>query len=356
MPRGLAVQVSLICPQCVLWRPRLPSAVQSQRLICCTNCQESHVTLTESRHIDRSDPDPEDLDMLYTSEQRQAILQVLNTASHKELSGIKLLRGRKSANIMEHRNRHGPFTRLHGLLEVPLFKHKTIMRVCQTILSPLQEPEKREKKLHGLRFIKPDMERKQLLAAKTIVSIVFGIRRIAWAHVDRNLTVLDWNQEESHRYMKGPYQPSLYLEEISTAVSKLPMADFFVLERPSISVQNTSLYPVTLHLRTVEAMLYGLLGAHFPQERQHRVLSVVRTAIGKHFQLMVGEARTSGRELVQQLMVDSVTQEHPRVMFPRETLARYRRLFEKAGLDRGEELCDALLQAVAFYEFLNNNS
>lgn len=342
----------------VLWRAILPNAAWHQRSLRCTHCDEGRLSLSELQHLDCMSPELSsvDLDGLYTRDERGAILQVLNTASREELAGIKLLRGRKSANIVQHREQSGPFNCLQSLLHVPLFKHKTIVKVCQSILSPLQEPAKREKKLHGLKFVKPDVERKQLLAAKTIVSIVFGIRRIAWAHVDHNLTVMDWNQEESHRYMKGPYQPSLYLEEISSAVSNIPAADFYVLEKPGISTQNANLFPVTLHLRTVEAMLHGLLSPHFPRDGQHRVLSVVRTAVGKHFQLMVGEARTSGRELVQQLMADSVTHENPRVLFPHDTLARYRRLFHKAGPDRGEEMCDALLQAIAFYEFLFNDS
>ncbi|XP_078385184.1 transcription elongation factor, mitochondrial [Cetorhinus maximus] len=342
--------------QCVFQQLRLPGMVRHQRYLRCTCCKEGHYTMADLHHLDCSQPDPEaeDIDERYTPQQRAAVLRVLNTASREELAGIKLLRGRKSANIVEYRDERGPFTHLRCLLEVPLFKHKTITKVCQSILNPCEEPGRRDKKLQGLKFIKPDVERKRLLAAKSIVSVVFGIRKIAWAHVDRNLTVLDWNQETSHRYMKGTYLPSVYLEEISTAVSKIPKADFFILEKPSISTQNTNLFPVTLHLRTIEAMLHGLLGGSFLEDGQHRVLSVVRAAIGKHFELMVGESRTSGRELVLQLMVDSVMQEHPRVLFPRDTLARYRRLFQKGSADRGEEMCDALLQAVAFYEFLFN--
>ncbi|XP_038632866.1 transcription elongation factor, mitochondrial isoform X1 [Scyliorhinus canicula] len=341
--------------QCVFQRLGLPNMVN---LRFCTCCKEGLYAATDLHQLDCSqlDPGTEDIDERYTPQQRATVLQVLNTASREELAGIKLLRGRKSANIVEYRDARGPFTHLQCLLEVPLFKHKTIMKVCQSILNPSGEPGRRDKKLHGLKFIKPDVERKRLLAAKSIVSIVFGIRKIAWAHVDRNLTVLDWNQETSHRYMKGAYLPSIYLEEISAAVARIPKADLFLLEKPSISTQNTHLFPVTLHLRTIEAMLHGLLGGGFLQDGQHRVLSVVRTAIGKHFELMVGESRTSGRELVQQLMLDSVTQEHPRVLFPRDTLTRYRRLFQKGNADRGEEMCDALLQAVAFYEFLFNNS
>ncbi|XP_060700682.1 transcription elongation factor, mitochondrial [Hemiscyllium ocellatum] len=343
--------------QCIFQQPRLPKMVQHQSFLLCTCCKEGHYAPADLHELDCLQPDTaaDDIDGCYTAQQRAAVLRVLNTASREELAGIKLLRGRKSANIVEYRAGRGPFTNLQSLLEVPLFKHKTIMKVCQSILNPSQEPGKKEKKFQGLKFIKPDVERKRLLAVKSIVSVVFGIRKIAWAHVDRNLTVLDWNQETSHRYMKGPYLPSIYLEEISSAVSKIPKADFFILEKPSISVQNTNLFPVTLHLRTIEAMLHGLLGASFLEDGQHKVLSVVRTAVGKHFELMVGESRTSGRELVQQFMIDSVTQEHPRVLFPRDTLARYRRLFQKGNADRGEEMCDALLQAVAFYEFLFNN-
>ncbi|XP_067859955.1 transcription elongation factor, mitochondrial isoform X2 [Heptranchias perlo] len=344
--------------QCALQRPRLPDTVRPQHFHRCTCCKGEHCAPPELRLPDCSplDPEADDIDDCYTPQQRAVVLRVLNTASREELAGIKLLRGRKSANIVEYRGGHGPFTHLRCLLEVPLFKHKTVMKVCQSILAPGEESGKREKKLQGLKFIKPDVERRRLQAAKSIVSIVFGIRKIAWAHVDRNLTVLDWNQEESHRYMKGPYQPSIYLEEISLAVSKIPKADFFILEKPGISIQNTNLFPVTLHLRTIEAMLHGLLGEPFMKDSRHRVLSVVRTAVGKHFELMVGESRTSGRELVQRLMADSVTQERPRVIFPRDMLVRYRRLFQKGGADRAEEMCDALLQAVAFYEFLFNNS
>lgn len=39
----------------------------------------------------------------------------------------------------------------------------------------------------------------------------------------------------------------------------LPPADFYIIEKSSISVQNTALFPVMVHMRTVEAMLFALL-------------------------------------------------------------------------------------------------
>lgn len=52
-------------------------------------------------------------------------------------------------------------------------------------------------------------------------------------------------------------------------VSHLPTADFFVVEKTSISLQNTALYPVMAHMRTVEAMLFTLLEPRYTPLHQH---------------------------------------------------------------------------------------
>ena len=84
---------------------------------------------------------------------------------------------------------------------------------------------------------------------------------------------------------------------------------------------------------------------------------MMRTAVGRHFGLMVGECRTSGAQTVRQLMTESVTQKLPRINFPQELLVKYRNSFQMGNRrEGGEELCDALLQAVAFYELLCESS
>ncbi|XP_030389761.1 transcription elongation factor, mitochondrial [Gopherus evgoodei] len=304
---------------------------------------------------------PEDaLSNLYSSEQQSAILQVLNTASERELSTIKLLRGRKSVNVIEHRKKYGPFQNLQSLLNVPLFQYKTVVKVCNFILNPSEKGDRRERKIQdtrpSMRFIKPEIERERLETLDSIVSIVFGTRKIAWAHVDRNLAVHDWEQEECGRFMKGTYIPAVYLEEISSVVSKIPEADLYILEKSGLSAQNTNLFPITLHLRTVEAMLYALLQKTLMQDGQHKVLSMARSTVGKHFGLMVGDSRSSGMDLVKQFLLQSVTQEQPRLSFPRNKVVRYRNLFSSVTQNRDEEMCDSLLQALAFYELLLNNT
>ena len=61
---------------------------------------------------------------------------MLNTASNKELEAFKLLRGKKSFNIVEHRKKFGPFQNLESLMNVPLFQYKITIQVCNSILNP----------------------------------------------------------------------------------------------------------------------------------------------------------------------------------------------------------------------------
>nr|XP_014334010.1 PREDICTED: transcription elongation factor, mitochondrial isoform X2 [Bos mutus] len=265
-------------------------------------------------HIDFSDETAKEsgktLDKLFSSEQQASILHVLNTASNKELEAFKLLRGKKSFNIVEHRKKFGPFQNLESLMNVPLFQYKITIQVCNSILNP--ETGGKKKKLQESRLlrklIKPEIGRERVKAVNSIVSI------------------------------------------ISSIISKMPKADFYVLEKAGPSFQNPSLFPVLLHFHMTEAMLYALLNTTFAQDGHHQVLSMNRNAVGKHFELMIGDTRTSGKEVVKQLLSESVLKDEPRVFFPPEKIVRYRQMFSSTEHNRVEELYDSLLQAIAFYE------
>ncbi|KAM6175905.1 transcription elongation factor, mitochondrial [Erethizon dorsatum] len=291
------------------------------------------------------------LDKVFSSEERASILHVLNTASNKELEAFKLLRGRKSINIVEHREKFGPFQNLESLMNVPLFQYKTVVQVCNSILCPETGKKKgkssENRQLRNL--IKPNIERERLKATNSIVSVVFGTRRIAWAHLDRKLAVLDWQHSDCWKLRSKTHPSSVYLEEISSVISKMPKADFYVLEKTALSIQNSTLFPILLHFHITEAMLYALLNKTFAQDGQHQVLSISRNAVGKHFELMIGDSRTSGKELVKQFISESVLKAEPRVFFPRDKVVHYRERF-LSNSHRIEELYDSLLQAVAFYE------
>lgn len=83
---------------------------------------------------------------------------------------------------------------------------------------------------------------------------------------------------------------------------------------------------------------------------------MMRSAVGRHFGLMVGECRTSSAQTVRQLMTESVTQKLPRINVPSKLLVKYRNSFQMGNRKEADELCDALLQAVAFYELLSETS
>ncbi|KAM4032998.1 transcription elongation factor, mitochondrial [Anomaloglossus baeobatrachus] len=200
-------------------------------------------------------------------------------------------------------------------------------------------------------FIKPDVSLQRLQAADSIVSIVIGLKRLAWVHVDRSLTVRDWQQHEWSQLVKGKQHPDLYLADVTAAVSRLPPADLFILERSSLSSQNATMFPVTLHLRIVEAMLYALLNPGYAAEQEHRVFSMARSTVGKHFDIMVGGTKTSGVDLVQQLVEEAGgTREQPRVRFLPDLLRHYKHKLHSRGQHRHEEMCDALLQAITVLE------
>lgn len=334
------------------------------RYLQCTCCWRSRVPVAgfetlEATLSSTSAPCKEDnrsLDACYTSEQRNAILQLLNNASLSELAGVKLLRGRKSLNIVEYRTKNGPFQTLESVVNVPLLKHKSAVTVFNSILNPVK---KKKVKIQLAKFIRPEVDRSWLEDATSIVSLVCGTNKIAWTHVDRGMTVLDWQELECPNFLKGTYMASAYLNDVSTVVELLPSADFYIIEKSSISVQNTALVPIMVHMRTVEAMLFALLEPRNSPPDSNippRVLNMMRTAVGRHFGLMVGESRTSGAQTVRQLMTESVTQKLPRINFPPELLVKYRNSFQMGSRRGGEELCDALLQAVTFYELLSESS
>lgn len=124
------------------------------------------------------------------------------------------------------------------------------------------------------------------------MSIVCGTNRIAWAHVDRGMIVLDWQQMECPNFLKGTYLASSYLtdvcipkhkqmhnvtvwhmidldgyffKQVSAVVEVIPAADFYIIEKTSLSIQNINLFPIMAHMRTVEAMLFSLLEPRVPQ-------------------------------------------------------------------------------------------
>ncbi|XP_049425752.1 transcription elongation factor, mitochondrial [Epinephelus fuscoguttatus] len=337
------------------------------RYLQCTCCWRSRVpvagfetlnaTISSNSTSEHCKEDTRSLDECYTSEQRDTILQLLNNATPSELAGVKLLRGRKSINIVEYRTKNGPFKTLESVVNVPLLKHKSAVVVFNSILNPVKK--ERKVRIQLAKFIRPEVDKSWLEDASSIVSIVCGTNKIAWAHVDRGMTVLEWQQLDCPNFLRGTYLASAYLNDVSAVLAHLPSADFYIIEKSSISVQNTALFPIMAHMRAVEAMLFALLEPRNSPPDSNippRVLNMMRTAVGRHFGLMVGESRTSGAQTVRQLMTESVTQKLPRINFPPELLLKHSNSFQMGSKRGGEELCDALLQAVAFYELLSEAS
>uniref|UniRef100_A0A8C8LWF7 Transcription elongation factor, mitochondrial n=1 Tax=Oncorhynchus tshawytscha TaxID=74940 RepID=A0A8C8LWF7_ONCTS len=256
-----------------------------------------------------------------TNYTRDVILQLLNSAAESELAAVKLLRGRKSVNIVEYRTRNGPLENLGSVTNVPLLKHKSAVIVFNSILNP---PEK-EKSKDPASQVHQTIGGKDL-EANSIVSIVCGVNKIAWAHVDHGMNLLEWKHEDCHNFLKGTYMASAYLDDISSVLSHLPTADFFVVEKTSEHC------PVPSNGSHAYSGGYAVhpAGAQPDITAPPKVLNMMRTAVSRHFSLMVGESRTSGAQAVQRMM-ESVTQTIPRVTFHHNLLVKYRNSFQVGG-------------------------
>lgn len=159
-------------------RPQLwPSTELELRYLQCTCCWRSRVPVANFETLNAtisstSEPCKEDnreLDECYTSEQRDVILRLLNNASPSELASVKLLRGRKSINIVEYRTKNGPFKTLESLVNVPLLKHKSAVTVFNSILNPVKKEKK--VKIQLAKFIRPEVDRSWLEVSSPNITI-----------------------------------------------------------------------------------------------------------------------------------------------------------------------------------------
>lgn len=139
------------------------------RFLQCTCCWRNRIPVAGFETLNthfltpsgpcKDDPDKH-LDTCYTAEQRDTILQLLNNASPSELACVKLLKGKKSLNIVDYRMKNGPFKTLESVVNVPSLKHKTAHVVFDSILNPIRKEKKARIKL--AKFIKPEIDRSWL--------------------------------------------------------------------------------------------------------------------------------------------------------------------------------------------------
>lgn len=59
--------------------------------------------------------------------------------------------------------------------------------------------------------------------ASSVVSLVCGTSKIAWAHVNRGMMVQDWQQVDCPNFLKGTYMASAYLHDVRTAAVAFPL-------------------------------------------------------------------------------------------------------------------------------------
>ncbi|XP_070579343.1 transcription elongation factor, mitochondrial-like [Ptychodera flava] len=294
------------------------------------------------------------LSTVYSDSERKLILDRFNNDSEDELCKIKYLKIKIAKAIVEHREKHGPFDDITNLIDLPGIGEKSLQFFCTDIVNKDKKgPTTKQIKTNNKQnffAMKPDLPRERLESLQSVVSIDLGFKTIAWIHMNRNMEVHDW---KSHTVdvMPKRYDPISYVENVSSVVEDMPFADLYLMEYITFRKKNLNLLPALLHIRTLEGILYGMLNRHYPDTHEHKVVTVGRMTVGRHFDLIVGSNRKSGQHIATSLVEMAATHRKPRVIIPPPLI----KMFLSTSQLEKEYLSNCLLQAIAFYELAINN-
>ncbi|XP_066292525.1 transcription elongation factor, mitochondrial-like [Branchiostoma lanceolatum] len=295
-------------------------------------------------------PQRTQLDTTYSPEDKETLLSVFNTASVQQLQQMRALKGLTADAIVTHRTLHGHYQTLGSLLAVEGVGRTTLKKVCERILNPTSDSDNEggRGQVSSKAIYKPQLHQDTLQRVWSVLSIKAGLKHLSWAHLCRDGTLHDWDIQEVPCFLSGRFQTHEYLEAVSQIIANLPPADLYLLEQQTIK-NDASMAPLKLHFRSVEVMLYSLLNTDYSDTREHRVVSMSYTAVGRYFGAYISGSRTSGRSIIHDIVRESRESLNPRVAISQDMAWNF--LGRKDGIVK-DSLCDCLMQALAFVEIV----
>ncbi|KAI8500953.1 hypothetical protein Bbelb_210480 [Branchiostoma belcheri] len=338
------------------------TTTDNSKIATSTNLESNRDIETEtspqqapSLHVEiKKKPSRTRLDATYSPEDRETLLSVLNTASVEQLQHTGAAKGLTADAIVTHRTLNGHYQTLGSLLDVQGVGRTTLKKICDRILNPTSESDNEAGRgqVSSKAIYKPQLSQDSLQRVWSVLSIKAGLKHLSWAHLCRDGTLHDWDTQEVPCFLSGRFQTHEYLEAVSVILATLPPADLYLLEQQTIK-NDASMAPLKLHFRSVEVMLYSLLNQHFPDTREHRVVSMSYAAVGRYFGAYVSGSRTSGRNIIHDIVKDSWESLNPRISISHDMASSF--LSRKDGIVK-DSLCDCLMQALAFVEIVLGDS
>ncbi|PIK34994.1 putative transcription elongation factor, mitochondrial isoform X2 [Apostichopus japonicus] len=282
------------------------------------------------------------------------VVSAFNSLNHHQLRKYRHLSLRLSMAITEEREKWGPFKDLGDLLRVRGMGRRTLDRFLAEGLRP------RGIRLEPLtRFSyavtgNEQISKEKLQVFESVVTMDIGLKHLSWLHIDRGRNVRDWQVVEFGDIHPGKYDPVAYFKAMQRLVDEIPRPDLYILEHKSYDKTSKTSYHITLFIRTLESILFGMLNSSFADTGELECVSLSQQRVGKHFGLLVGTRRRSGQAIVKKMLQNFLDIDHDQ-----KVLMQFRpedfETFENANNFEKELLANSVLKAITFFDVMMDN-
>ncbi|XP_038064650.1 transcription elongation factor, mitochondrial-like [Patiria miniata] len=280
------------------------------------------------------------------------IVQLVNTASEKDLAAMKHVSPNIATCIVSHREANGPFAEVRELLKVPGIGRQTLQRICRGILKP---PLQVDVSGNGAttEAQQAGIAASRIESLQDIVAVDVGLRHLSWVYMTRDRQVWQWRVKDIVDIKAGKWDPPAYHKMVTDAIAEMPNPDLYVLEHQPYVNANKATYQMLLFQRTLQSMLFTALNHDQKETGTPHVISMLHTQVGRHFGLQVGGTRMSGQDVVAKILREEAEREDENDEdLPARLSWEDAETFHSATKHEKEHLANCLLQAIAFYDLV----
>jgi len=232
--------------------------------------------------------------MPYTKEQQCQVLDLLNTASERDL---RYLLGQSFVmRILHAREEQGTFDDLQSVFSIKGMKNKGLLKFCENVLYGTNKED--GPKFDMSSSIIPLISDERLETIKNVCALNIIPPHVTCVKMDRERNVLEWQQIHA-TVAKIKHDMTSYYDIAAQIYPQIPPADIYVLQFDSAKLQK--LTGMTARANTaITSMLVTMLS--FGEPDQPKVVSIKARTLGQVFRLYVGEERVSSQQTFDALL------------------------------------------------------
>ncbi|XP_077273882.1 transcription elongation factor, mitochondrial isoform X2 [Temnothorax americanus] len=292
---------------------------------------------------------------LLSSEDKEKILQVINSKSVKDLAQYSITK-KRAEKLELHRANNGPFESLDDLLQVRSMNNKCVYNFYKSIICGKKKPPK--KIMSGL-VVTPQNTDTSQRDVDTVLGIYIGHDLISWSLLNRDCEVLQWSYKSFPR--KGPKENiHTLLQETIPIAKKLPKADRYIMQETGGDVgriQNSHFYQNFVQQSIIGAIILSyltMLDNKFNDTTgfvANNIFILRRRVLRKIYGLVIDNEGISTQYMVQKLLQESdepIKTKEPKVLIGTEL----RNMYNAQSSVCQEQIGWSLLISLAFIELI----